>query len=454
VAFKPFKVLKSLLIREENTNLAKQIEIIPGGTASTTTTIQSSQTTNKTLTLPDATDTLVGKATVDVLTNKSFDADGVGNSITNIENADIKSGAAIDVSKLANGSVSNSEFQQLDGLTSPAVGTTQAQTLTSKTIVVANNTITTAASGNLTSTELNAALSELQGNIDFNATASSIVNVPSGNLLATNVQAALNEIQTELDGIVVSAGANQALSNLASTAVNVSIVPNLDETINLGSITRRYDTVYTDMISYTDSFSTPSLSAKDRTLFDTAGGTALSFASTTELNVNNKKITALATPTVGADAANKTYVDSRTPNYFVQSTNPAPNFGTNSTSYVDVTNLSVAFTTTGRLLEIGLIGTSSFSLFRLIPQGLGSEPNLTGSIRIFNVTSNNTIYETSVGNTYPTSSITNAVRIPPSSIRQYVTLPAGPYTIKVQMAVNTANANILLDQVRLFVREL
>lgn len=35
------------------------------------------------------------------LTNKTFDADGTGNSITNIENADIKSTAAIDYSKLA-----------------------------------------------------------------------------------------------------------------------------------------------------------------------------------------------------------------------------------------------------------------------------------------------------------------------------------------------------------------
>lgn len=34
-------------------------------------------------------------------TNKTFDADGAGNSITNIDNADIKAGAAIDVSKTA-----------------------------------------------------------------------------------------------------------------------------------------------------------------------------------------------------------------------------------------------------------------------------------------------------------------------------------------------------------------
>ncbi|PPC86683.1 MAG: hypothetical protein CTY37_05355 [Methylotenera sp.] len=45
------------------------------------------------------------------------------------------------------------------------------QTLINKTIVVANNTITTAASGNLTATELNAALAELQTDIDTRLTA-------------------------------------------------------------------------------------------------------------------------------------------------------------------------------------------------------------------------------------------------------------------------------------------
>ena len=35
------------------------------------------------------------------LTNTTIDADGTGNSITNIDNANIKSGAAIDLSKLA-----------------------------------------------------------------------------------------------------------------------------------------------------------------------------------------------------------------------------------------------------------------------------------------------------------------------------------------------------------------
>lgn len=50
------------------------------------------------------------------ISNKSIDADT--NTITNIENADIKAGAAIDASKIADGSVSNAEFQYLANVTS------------------------------------------------------------------------------------------------------------------------------------------------------------------------------------------------------------------------------------------------------------------------------------------------------------------------------------------------
>ena len=57
--------------------------------------------TTRTLTIPDVDLTLVGEASTQTLTNKSIDADT--NTITNIENADIKAGAAIARNKLASG---------------------------------------------------------------------------------------------------------------------------------------------------------------------------------------------------------------------------------------------------------------------------------------------------------------------------------------------------------------
>jgi hypothetical protein len=81
----------------------KAVFSLGGATTGKTATIVSSHTDNRTLTLPDATDTLIGKATTDVLTNKSYDADGTGNALTNVEDANIKAGAAIAVAKLAAG---------------------------------------------------------------------------------------------------------------------------------------------------------------------------------------------------------------------------------------------------------------------------------------------------------------------------------------------------------------
>lgn len=61
---------------------------------------------------------IISASSVATLTNKTFDADGTGNSISNIENADIKAGAAIDASKIADGTVSNAEFQFINSVTS------------------------------------------------------------------------------------------------------------------------------------------------------------------------------------------------------------------------------------------------------------------------------------------------------------------------------------------------
>lgn len=183
------KFIKGITVKE-NSLTPKEIEIIPGGTAGTKTTVQGSQTVDQTITLPNATDTLVGKATVDILTNK--------------------------------------------------------------TIVVANNTITTAASGNLTATELNSALSELQTDIDTRALAADLTNhindttdahdasaisvVPSGNLTSTDVQAALIEIQLEVDGNTSGLSAHINDTTDAHDGSAISYVPGIGTNLTANNV--------------------------------------------------------------------------------------------------------------------------------------------------------------------------------------------------------------------------
>lgn len=70
--------------------------------------------------LSTLTNGLITESSTDIFTNKTIDADGTGNSITNIENANIKAAAAIDATKIADGSVTSTEFQFINSLSSNA----------------------------------------------------------------------------------------------------------------------------------------------------------------------------------------------------------------------------------------------------------------------------------------------------------------------------------------------
>ncbi|MFA7325874.1 MAG: hypothetical protein WC121_04360 [Candidatus Kapaibacterium sp.] len=87
--------------------------------------------------LDGATSTLVGVSDPQTLSSKTIDADN--NTISNIDNSDIKAAASIDASKIADGSVSNSEFQLLSGVTSAVVGVSDTQTMTNKTLTDASS---------------------------------------------------------------------------------------------------------------------------------------------------------------------------------------------------------------------------------------------------------------------------------------------------------------------------
>jgi hypothetical protein len=80
-------------------------------------------TADRVITIPNATDTLLGKATTDTLTNKTFDVDGTGNSLINIANSSIKAAAAIALNKLAATTVSRALVSDGSGFVSASAVT-------------------------------------------------------------------------------------------------------------------------------------------------------------------------------------------------------------------------------------------------------------------------------------------------------------------------------------------
>jgi len=230
---------------------------------------------------------VVTESSTATLTNKTIDANGTGNSISNLETADLAAGVLNTSTTLATASNTQvpsalavktyvddnlalqNEASEIsyNNATSGLIATNlQASTdeivdmldthVTDPTDAHDATAISSIPSGNLAATDVQGALNELQSNIDTNYTAftdhvndavdahdaSAISNVPSGNLAATDVQGALNELQSDIDTRATVAYVDSHLEGLkpkaavrAATLVAGSavIITELSEEVNV-----------------------------------------------------------------------------------------------------------------------------------------------------------------------------------------------------------------------------
>jgi hypothetical protein len=172
---KLWSFIKGIAIQNES-DRTKQLalEVDSAASSGTVTTLKSKQTLSRTLELPNVSGELVEKDAVQTLTNKTIDGDT--NTVQDLALSSLKTELA-DANQFLVRDVSGQVISDKAVPVGDVVGTTDTQTLTNKTISGASNTIDNISAanvvvtptGNLTSTDVQAALVELQGDIDTGA---------------------------------------------------------------------------------------------------------------------------------------------------------------------------------------------------------------------------------------------------------------------------------------------
>jgi hypothetical protein len=201
----------------------KQIKFDAAGSTGTSTTLLSSQTTNKTLTLPDANDTLVGKDTTDILTNKTLS----GNTATNLVNG---SGTV---------NINSSGTVTLPNATDTLVGKATTDTLSNKTLVD-NSTAIADASDPTKQIKFDAAGSaSTSTTLTSSQTANRILTLPDATttIVGTDVAQSLSN-KTFLDAITGTQIATPTNPSAGSNKLYFKSDGNLYKLDNLGNETQ------------------------------------------------------------------------------------------------------------------------------------------------------------------------------------------------------------------------
>lgn len=219
------KFLKGLLISQEGTYTPKEIEITPGGSDGTKTSITTAQTKDVNVIIPDidsmsATDTLVTRNNQETLTKKTLTSPVVDTPDINGGTID---GAIINSSSIGATTPSTGNFTSLDALNGRINGdtittNTATQTLSNKDIT--NSTINNTAIGNITpsivnATGLTANFATVNGDVVTTNTATQ--NVSNKNLTDSTIN------NTPVGNVTPSTGSFTSLSSASFSTSNVSI---------------------------------------------------------------------------------------------------------------------------------------------------------------------------------------------------------------------------------------
>jgi len=228
---------------------------------------------------------LVTAESTDVLENKTIDADN--NTITNIDDNEIKALAGINATKIADGSVDNTEFQALDGISGNIQGqiddiidgtTPVTVPLDEDHVLIGDASneaaqVDTNAVGDISADATNG-LNIKAGvivNADINASAGiDATKLADGSVDNTEFQAldgVTSNIQGQLDDLDsdittgLAGKANTALDNLASVAINTSLISDTNNTDDLGSDAIEWKDVHAHSLTHNDA-SNPNLNVQ------------------------------------------------------------------------------------------------------------------------------------------------------------------------------------------------